>query len=460
MYHSHFGFTEPPFSIAPDPRFLYLTKKHQEALAHLAYGIKEGNGLLLFTGEIGTGKTTVLRYLLEQLPDNTHIALILNPKLSELELLETICDELGIVYPKNSGSFKGLLDVLNKHLLETYRAGGHTVLIIDEAQHLTPELLENIRLLTNLETQRRKLLQIVLVGQPELRDLLEHPTLKQVAQRIVARYHLTPLSRRDTKGYIAHRIKMAGGEGALFSSFAFRKIFFLTQGIPRLINVLCERCLIAAFATNRSKVTPRLVKKSSKEIFGAKKKTSRMGALVGILALVTVGTGILFFWQTSGFEKPSLVHFVPSVVSVESVEPYFEKPESRDFVMAYRTLFALWGIFLPEGIATEDRICRFAEENHLRCDAQNGNWDSLLNRKQLWNYPGILRLYDKAGQPHFAVLLGLKENDAVVAMGSDRVTLSKTDLNQYWKGEYFGLWRPVLSNKTEAPGEMTPRLYP
>lgn len=419
LYCSHFGFIESPFSIAPDFRFLYLTKRHEEALAHLIYGIQEGNGLLLFTGDIGTGKTTVLRYLLEKLPSHTQVALILNPKLSERELLETICDELAIERSQNSRSFKELLDLLNHHLLNTYQAGGHTVLVIDEAQHLSPDLLESIRLLTNLETQKRKLLQIVLVGQPELRHLLEHPNLKQVAQRIVARYHLTPLSKQETKGYIAHRLKIAGHSGHLFSTSAFRKIFFLTQGVPRLINILCERCLIAAFATNRFKISARLVKKSSKEIFGIKKNAGFYWRLCILLFgfLVIAGISSLWVWQKT--KQPVLT-------------PYFQKTESRDIQVAYRTLFALTGIFLPDHVITEAQICRFAEENKLQCKKERTSLDQL----RFWNQPGILRLYDKAEQPYFGVFIRLTEKHVVLAIGNEHITLSSEDLMQYWRGEY------------------------
>lgn len=453
MYLSHFGLTESPFSIAPDPRFLFLSKRHQEALAHLLYGIEEGNGLLLFTGEVGTGKTTVLRYLLEQLPENTRIALILNPKLSALELLETICDELSISYPKHTGSFKTLLGALNEKLLETYQKGGHTVLFIDEAQHLSPELLENIRLLTNLETQKRKLLQIVLVGQPELRHLLEHPSLKQVAQRIVARTHLTPLSRQETKGYIAHRLQKVGGTSSFFSPLAFRKIFFLTQGVPRLINILCDRCLIAAFATNRSKVSRRLVKKSSKEIFEFKQKKIQVGRLFFVFSLTVLFASLFFLWKPGDFVRRNFAQFESLVTQRKMfLEPYFEKPESRDFMFAYRTLFALWGLFLPVESATEERVCDFAEENHLRCEARQGTWEHI----RLWNRPGILRLYDQIHAPHFAVLLSLQKNTAVVAIGSNRITLSKEDLGPYWGGEFFTLWRPTLLEQAEQ--EIIPSL--
>lgn len=418
LYGSHFGLVESPFSIAPDFRFLYLTKRHEEALAHLLYGIQEGNGLLLFTGDIGTGKTTVLRYLLENLPSTTQIALILNPKLSEHELLETICDELGIEYPKNNGSFKTLLNLLNDYLLDTYQAGKHTVLVIDEAQHLSGEVLESIRLLTNLETQKRKLLQIVLVGQPELRDLLAHPNLKQVTQRIVARYHLTPLSKQETKGYIAHRLKIAGHSGQLFSTAAFRKIFFLTQGVPRLINILCERCLIAAFATNRFKISARLVNKASKEIFGMHRGAVFRGPwliLLGFLVFMGISAG----WVWNQYQQSVLT-------------PYFQKTESRDIRVAYQTLFALQGILLPEDVITEAQICLFAEQNQLQCHPEKTSLEQLRSVNQ----PGILRLYDKSELPHFAVLIRVTEKNVVLAIGHERLTLPTEDLISYWRGEY------------------------
>ena len=210
MYVSHFGPSETPFSITPDPRFLYMSVRHREALAHLFYGVSGGGGFVQLTGEVGTGKTTLSRYLLEQLPPDIDVALILNPKLTALELLASVCDELRIAYPPGTTSLKVLVDALYRHLLGAHSRARRTVLVIDEAQNLTAEVLEQIRLLTNLETAREKLLQIILIGQPELSQLLERPELRQLAQRVTARYHLLPFPRAETRGYILHRMEVGG----------------------------------------------------------------------------------------------------------------------------------------------------------------------------------------------------------------------------------------------------------
>src|SRR4029453_16018567 len=204
MYLRHFGFTEPPFSMTPDPRFLYMGEAHREALAHLLYGVGEGGGFVQLTGEVGTGKTTLCRGLFERLPDDVDLAVILNPRQTDLELLATVCDELHVPRPAEAMSRKVLVDALDRSLLDAHRRGGRTVLLIDEAQDLTPEVFEQVRLLTNLETSTDKLLKIILIGQPELITLLQRRDLRQVAQRVTARYHLRPFSPADTKAYVLH----------------------------------------------------------------------------------------------------------------------------------------------------------------------------------------------------------------------------------------------------------------
>ena len=248
MYHQHFGLNEAPFSIAVNPRYLFMSQRHRDALAHLLYGVSGGGGFILLTGEVGTGKTTVNRCLLEQLPDTTDLAIILNPALSAVELLASACDELGIDYPRETHSLKALTDALHRYLLENYDRGRKTVLMIDEAQHLDFDVLEQIRLLTNLETNDEKLLQIILIGQPELSDKLARPELRQLNQRITARYNLQPLNLDETSAYIRHRLEVAGlkGDRRLFDSSAVKQIHTLTRGIPRLINVLCDRALLGA----------------------------------------------------------------------------------------------------------------------------------------------------------------------------------------------------------------------
>jgi len=268
MYHDFFGIAENPFSITPDPRYLYMSKGHQEALAHLLYGVREGGGFVLLTGEVGTGKTSVCRCLLEQLPEAVDAALILNPRLSEIELLASICDELGVAYPAKTRSLKVLVDLLNRHLLEVHAKGRHAVVIIDEAQNLSAGVLEQVRLLTNLETATRKLLQIVLIGQPELCSLLERDEMRQLVQRITARYHLMPLSRGETRAYITHRLEVGGLPPALFGPAVVGAIYRRARGVPRLINSLCDRCLLGAYVQNRKTISSGMVRQAAKEVLG------------------------------------------------------------------------------------------------------------------------------------------------------------------------------------------------
>ena len=270
MYHQHFGLNEAPFSIAVNPRYLFMSQRHRDALAHLLYGVSGGGGFILLTGEVGTGKTTVNRCLLEQLPDTTDLAIILNPALSAVELLATACDELKIDYPRGTQSLKELTDALHRYLLDNYERGRKTVLMIDEAQHLDFNVLEQIRLLTNLETNDEKLLQIILIGQPELTEKLSRPELRQLNQRITARYNLQPLNLQETTAYIKHRLEVAGLRGgvSLFEAAAIKKIHALTRGIPRLINVLCDRALLGAYGQQRGGVNKKLIAQAASEVFG------------------------------------------------------------------------------------------------------------------------------------------------------------------------------------------------
>ncbi|EKD36322.1 MAG: Peptidoglycan-binding protein, partial [uncultured bacterium] len=270
MYKRYFGLKEKPFRIAPTARYLYLSDLHREALVHLLYGISGEGCIILLTGEVGTGKTTICRSLLERLPKTTDTALILNPILTITDLLQTICEELHIAIDGDAPSAKTYIDRLNRHLLDAHARGRNTALIIDEAQNLDMEILEQLRLLTNLETDTHKLLQIVLIGQPELLKTLNDPKYAQINQRITTRYHLKPLRPDDVTPYILHRIAMAGGEGycRIFSRLALRYIVKSTQGIPRKINILCDRALLGAYAENKDCVDLAIVRKAAQEISG------------------------------------------------------------------------------------------------------------------------------------------------------------------------------------------------
>jgi general secretion pathway protein A len=270
MYVEHFGLAELPFSLTPDPRYVYMSERHREALAHLIYGINQGDGFVQLTGEVGTGKTTMCRCLLEQLPPDVDVALIFNPRLTSHELLAAVCDELRVAYPAGTDSVKLLVDSLYRHLLGAHARGRRTVLIIDEAQNLSVDVLEQVRLLTNLETARDKLLQIILIGQTELAALLERPELRQLAQRVTARYHLRPFSQDETRAYIVHRLGVAGRTRMLFSPWALREVHRLSRGVPRLINVICDRALLGAYATSRSWVDVHTVRRAAREVRGVR----------------------------------------------------------------------------------------------------------------------------------------------------------------------------------------------
>jgi general secretion pathway protein A len=268
MYTNYFGLKENPFSIAPDPRYLYMSELHREALAHLLYGISSDGCFILLTGDVGTGKTTVCRCLLAQLPDNTDVALIVNPCLTVLELLETICDELEIPMDGGVESAKFYIDRLNSYLMEAHASGRNVALLIDEAQNLSLELLEQLRLLTNLETDHKKLLKIVLLGQTELRQVLNQEGAVQISQRITSRYHLLPLDRENSFAYIHHRLAVAGEREGIFSKDALSRIFELSSGIPRLINVLCDRSLLGTYVEEKCQVSVKIVKKAAQEVLG------------------------------------------------------------------------------------------------------------------------------------------------------------------------------------------------
>ncbi|GAA0855850.1 ExeA family protein [Aliiglaciecola litoralis] len=297
MYLNYFGLSDNPFSIAPNPDYLYMSPRHKEALAHLIFGLRESGGFVMLTGEVGTGKTTVSRKLLQQLPDNTQVAMILNPTLSAIELLATICDELKIRYLKKQASLKYFTDKILTKLTTNHQNGINTVLIVDEAQHLQPEVLEQLRLLTNLETNREKLLKVVLIGQPELQQLLKRNELRQLAQRITARYHLLPLSAVEVKNYIAHRLSVADGNDSIFSQATLQAVYQITGGIPRVINLLCDRALTLSFTKQHKHVRRHIFVAAARQILGddiVKQRQGKQWTLI-LLACFTVSV-LLGYW--------------------------------------------------------------------------------------------------------------------------------------------------------------------
>lgn len=459
MYTGFFGLTDVPFSIAPNPRYLYMSDRHKEALAHLTYGLGETGGFVLLTGEVGTGKTTISRCLLEDLPENTQPAFILNPTLSSQELLATICDELKIRYRKTGATLKTLTDKIQTKLLKNHANDINTVLIIDEAQHLKPEVLEQLRLLTNLETNTKKLLQVILIGQPELQQLLKRRDLRQLAQRITARYHLLPLNKCDVNLYIQHRLKVAGCNRMLFSVGAVSLIHQLSQGIPRLINLMCDRALLGAYGLNKDIVDKKLVAQASEEALGEEYQLPafwqhnwfRYGAMVvGVVALVILLSTLVTNFSSSKQQDQALVDTLQNaevVASVDSssgaanVEDWaIQISESRSLPQAFSLLYSLWRIDVASDI---DKPCELATEFELSCFWQKGNLRSLL----LLQYPAVIKFVDNNGESFYGTLLGKREggkkenNLILVDFAGTQRQIGRDFLEQYWQGGAVILWQ-------------------
>ncbi len=473
MYTSFFGLHEKPFSITPDPRYLFLSERHGEALAHLVYGVTESGGFIQLTGEVGTGKTTLVRsLLLNRMPDNADVAVVLNPQLSVIEFLATICEELHIEVTHNKGSIKALTDALNRHLLEAHADGRRTILVVDEAQNLAPAVLEQVRLLTNLETAKQKLLQIILIGQPELRELLARTDLRQLAQRITARYHLEPLSREETASYIEHRLKVAGALGEVFDAGAKKEIFRLSQGVPRLINVICDRALLGGYAKEARRINAGLVRQAAAEVHGELERspwTRRFAVAAGVVGIAVIGATAWTILQPQVPVEPvqAAIEPVPADPAPEPVveatpepvvEEVIEEPAqpslheqlqlaeeltSTEFAMA--TLFETWGLEYATGGRT---ACDQARDAGLNCLFQRGSWTGLRQMDR----PAVLTLIDDDGNRHEVVLTAIIDDVAELSIGGVRVTHPAADIINAWFGEFILLWRPP----TEAAAALGP----
>ncbi len=455
MYQNYFGLAEAPFSIAPDPRYLYMSQRHQEALAHLLYGVNGGGGFVLLTGEVGAGKTTVCRCLLEQIPESCDIAYIFNPKLTVAELLSTICTEFGIACPPGNASVKVYVDCINAYLLDAYARGRHTVLVIDEAQNLSADVLEQLRLLTNLETNQRKLLQIILLGQPELAEMLARPELRQLAQRIIARYHLGPLDRQEVAAYVQHRLGVSGTQRQLFPAALMGRLYRLSGGIPRVINVLCDRALLGAYAQSKERVDRATLKQAAREVFhnpAAPPRSMMRPLLAGLLLAVTVLAVSLYqpaeqppAQTKANVQAKSAKPAAPSPVALEW--PAAE-PQSLSEAMAYAALFRAWGAdYRREG------ACRQAENMGLRCLTARGGLDEL---RQL-NRPAVLQMQGSQGQKFHATLTRLDDRSATFTVGVESRTIPLSALAEQWSGHYTLLWRtPPVERKKIRQGDRGP----
>jgi len=449
-----------------------MSARHREALAHLLYGLGDGGGFVQLTGEVGTGKTTICRCLLEQIPDNVDLALVLNPKVTAVELIATVCDELGISYEAGEVSVKSLTDVLNRYLLDAYARGRHTVLIIDEAQNLSADVLEQVRLLTNLETSTQKLLQIILIGQPELRSLLAREDMRQLAQRVTARYHLEPISREETAAYILHRLQICGSSQGIFNKRAVDKIQQLSGGVPRLINVLCDRSMLGAYVEGKRLVDARVVKKAAGEVLAVSNEETRSGSklplFAGVLALLLLG--VLLWYQpwlrqdhvevavtdadvraepagslpamsmTGGDDAP--VHASAAGIAAGEAEVVADEPlsasleellslaDSSYYRAAWKELFALWAVQLPDSVAPD--YCDFARQYGLLCLEEQGSWNTL----QQFDRPAILTLVAGNGEQVPVLLQQVDGDVAEVFIGDDLYQLPVDQVAQSWYGEF------------------------
>jgi general secretion pathway protein A len=503
MYADHFGLTQDPFSIAPDPRYLFMSERHREALAHLLYGVSgsgagqsgTGGGFVLLTGDIGTGKTTICRCFLEQIPPDCHVAYIFNPKLTVVELLQTVCEEFHIAGPQTSDSaptVKNYIDTLNAFLLKSHAQAQSCVLIVDEAQNLHPDVLEQLRLLTNLETNERKLLQIVLIGQPELRSMLQQPQLAQLAQRVIARFHLDALSAPETAQYISHRLAIAGHHGALpFDDASMRQIHQLTHGVPRRINLLCGRALLGAWAHGATRVSRAIVNKAAHEVFGAEPAVaekqgvvSKGFALAGLALVVALG-GLGAWWFAAPDEFAAVFKPAPAasvstsasaptttITSASTITPTIAtstvtttataSSKARPSILTLESLDDLLPLLPREPQAAWNALAthwKLPDSTTTPCAAVTlGSWEcyqtTLLTVPQLRQLarPGILRLRLGDRASAYAVVMSLTNDSATLRIDGSLRTVRLAALLRMWDGNYATYWRAPAGYKPLSQG--------
>jgi general secretion pathway protein A len=489
MYLEYFGLREFPFSLAPDPRFLFLSAQHREALAHLLYGVRSEGGFVQLTGEVGTGKTTVCRCFLEQLPPGSRAAVILNPALGAEELFAAICDEFRIARPEGAASVKTSLDLINRFLLEVHAAGDKAVLVIDEAQTLGAPVLEQVRLLTNLETNSRKLLQIILMGQPELRATLARPELRQLAQRITARFHLGALSRAETAAYVGHRLEVAGSGEEIFPAPVIGRLRRLSRGVPRMINILCDRALLGAYVQGKRQVDRATLAQAAGEVAGETPWAKYRGAAAVVLGILLTATALIVLsrglartpapFRPGAVAAPSPVPpasasataAAPDTVSagaggsanlVQAPAPrpralppvsgvlraLMDQPEAQRQGEAWGGLYRLWGIGI-DGAGGDG--CAQALRHGLSCLRGEGGLEQLrrLNR------PAIVRVHDAAGGARWLVLEKLQGRQVTLAAGGARTAVDIDKLAGYDIGEFVLLWNPGGRGTAGAGGTAT-----
>lgn len=507
MYKDFFGITESPFSIVPSARFLYLSERHREALTHMLSSLNGGGGFGLLTGEVGTGKTTVLRALVSRLPQETQVAIIMNPSLSTRELLASLCDELGIEY-NDEATIKILTDGIYQHLLANHREGRQTLLLIDEAQHLLPEVLEQLRLLTNLETDSVKLLKVVLVGQPELQQLLQQDRLRQLAQRITSRYHLLPLTEEEVREYIHYRLQAVDCLHEVFPPAQTKQIAKATGGIPRLINLVCDKSMQLAHQQSTLLLNKELVEQACSDVLSwqlpqytapgqldapsASRKPLLVAVAAGIITAVGVGygAGLLSFPVSSALPvepaatgqvvateaaavKAEVVKAVVPAATAQPAKPVlaptpvpsasFSQPLSPQAQwlavvkqagserLAMQTLYSLWGYSTQLNQAN----CESGSRVQLSCFNGNGSLEQLA----LINRPAIVALNEPSGEAFFATIYAIGKDRVELLLAGQRFAVSAQWLSRRWDGQYTLLWRPPLGEKTAIRyGQQGPRV--
>ena len=462
MYLSYYGLHEPPFSITPDPRFVYLSERHRDALAHLLFGIGQGGGggFVQLTGEVGTGKTTLCRLLLEQLPENVRVALVLNPRLSPPELLETICQELHIKLPARRTSLKALVDALNAYLLDAYAQGLRVVLIIDEAQNLSVEALEQVRLLTNLETDTQKLLQILLLGQPELRDILARDDLRQLAQRITARFHLTPLDAAETEAYLRHRWAVAGGQRFPFTKLAVKRIHHHSGGVPRLVNIIAERALLGGYAHDEAQIGERWVDQAAREALAPRLSKLPRPTLAAVVGVGLAVMAALFLLWPKAITPPPAAPAAPAPAPAKEVVPYLpgEALDQRVRLAgaspqpAWSQLLGLWTVRANEAALADAANCPPVLAPGLFCLRGRASLDKLAALGR----PALLRLQSADGDA-WAVLLGADAVRVRLWLGGGRFDTDRLALERAWRGDYAAIWRgPAFLAPLPVAGDSGP----
>ena len=464
MYLTYFNLNEAPFSITPDPAFVFLSPRHRDALAHLLYGIGKGGsgGFVQLTGEVGTGKTTLCRVLLEQIPEGTRIALLLNPLVTPRELLAAVSAELEIDISDSIDSTRLLVDGLNRYLLDAHDRGERVVVVIDEAQNLSPEALEQIRLLTNLETSKEKLLQIVLLGQPELRELLQRRNLRQLAQRITARYHLMPLGPKDTHLYIRHRMQIAGAQRNPFRRSAMNALFQRSQGIPRLINIIADRALVAAFAKERLDVTTAMVHAAANEVQLGEKQVRRLywpwlAGAAAILVLAVTSLFLLGGFDSAGNEQAAQtvqMQTLPEPTSTEELSPPIVVATAEADVgpvagpQPVTTLDSGW-LDGHQGVVWQELAAVWHDNDAARtiqtaCDGENGLGYACLRHQGSWSrirHLGLPVVLVLQGEPaNFLLLRGIDGERLLVGDAEQPLTVSREAVDAHWFGTYIVAW--------------------